>query len=262
MGKPRMNHRVSGSRRGQPQPAKPRELRATIESIRKCLEEADQILGLADNEKDARTAVIYALWGILRCFGSFTPPIPSVALYKHLEDLQELFVGRVASSLTPTRGGRRGPPQERQAQDGMIAAAVTVLSKGGERKGNLTRKEACLFVSNALNKIGISTHGHRFTASRVENIYLEVIRKQSRRPKRTNMKGDRPALLAAVEDVIIDRRRRLAQIVYDDILKVIRSGTDQSGGSYSLDRRKKLARGLLSDVERIANGFAPRAERT
>jgi hypothetical protein len=167
-----------GTRRSRPsaqgQRTRKRSAKVAIAELRDGIGHSEQIFRQAENAEHRRAGVIDSLYCVLLFFSSLDPPIVSTLLFRHFETLAELFVGRQDESLKPSKGKPLLDSPEKRERDGLIAAAVAILSQGGARRGNLSRSEACMRISNWLNEEGARDRGNRFTSNRAKNIYLEV----------------------------------------------------------------------------------------
>jgi hypothetical protein len=188
----------------------------------------------------------------LVCVSRFlmTQSIHSTALWRHVEAVNDLFVGITDESLR-AGGGPHGklPGLEKQAHDGMIAAAVKILSEGGPRRGRLTRLVASRTVALELNAAGMRDKGNNFTGSRVRNIFLEVIKLAGKKPPRRQVSNP----VEAAKAVVRDRRRRLSWIVYDDVLKIYRKILEKWPDAYTTGGRVAMAKVFVRQMDRAAS---------
>jgi hypothetical protein len=200
-----------------------------------------------------RLMVVAALWDVTTFLAALQPPIVSKVLRRHLEALNDLFFHKKHKSLESSVAYGTLPTIEIQVRDGLIAAAVRLLSAGGERVGNYSRDKACRTVAKILNKEGVLDRSKPFAQRRVLNIFLEVTKlkakiKTAKRDNRTEL--DLDVVVAAIKD----RNRRLTYKAYEAGLAGIKKIEEMIPDSFStIEKKKKGAAHLIRSIGRTAS---------
>ena len=223
-----------------------------LRELRDTIDEADRAYLAAKNGEQQRAAILVGLRGVLQFNSALMPPIKSLALSRHFDKFTELFIGRQDDTFKKSKGHGLTTSGDDRVRNALIAVAFKILTEGGQRQGNMSRKQAGEFIARTLKRIGIKDGGDPFTSNRVQNIYLEIVRtspplKPARKPQ---------SLTEAVNYFLRDREKGLSARIYHDQMNRIAAwrgdGKKAIPAAFrTIESRKELATQFLALVPSV-----------
>jgi len=160
-------------RKARPDEAPTLRRRTPFDVLRDRYADADAMLRVAGDGEQGRAAILMALMATLEFLKAAKFPKPSTLLHLFVE-LSGLSIGQPTDIFKKSAGHGLTTSEAQRDRDTFIAVAFKLLTKGGRRKGNMTRDEAGRFIAKQLQSLAVNDRGRVFSASRVRNIYLAV----------------------------------------------------------------------------------------
>jgi hypothetical protein len=230
-------------------------LAGSVRKLREALADADSAYRAASTAELERTAYSAALLAILQFGATAVPAIESRALTRLFEDLADLTVGLSSEALKASSRHKLMKSAPERARDALIAVACQVLTEGGKRASNMSRKEAADFICTKINKLKPKDRkGKKFTGERVLNIYLETIKV----PPQASPARRAASTIEIASTTAHSRMATLSNLMFREQMHLVaawRTAGERAGRPVAVFKtiaaRKKFATALIEQIPQV-----------